>query len=88
MNLKALGALAAVAMILGVAGAPASAATIPGDVSGDCNVNSTDVMLVASRYGATYGSLRYVAAYDLNNDRRISAIDIQMVAAWFGTTCA
>ena len=81
----------AAAVVLGVAAwwpSSASAATIPGDLNGDCTVNSTDIYLVASRYGATRYSLRYVAAYDLNHDGRISIADVQAVAVWFGTTCS
>lgn len=58
-----------------------------GDVNNDCIVNSTDLMIISSAYGYSYGSLRYRPQYDLNGDRRINVIDLQVAASNFGATC-
>ena len=91
MKWCALTAAFVATVVLGVAAwwpSSAHAGALPGDMNGDCTVNSTDIYLVASHYGATRYSLRYVAAYDLNHDGRIGIADIQAVAVWFGTRCA
>jgi hypothetical protein len=58
-----------------------------GDVNNDCIVNSTDLMMISSAYGYSYGSLRYKPQYDLNGDRHINVIDIQIAASNFGASC-
>ncbi|HXK34410.1 MAG TPA: dockerin type I domain-containing protein [Dehalococcoidia bacterium] len=66
--------------------ATVSAAPV-GDVNDDCIVNSTDLMIISSAYGYSYGSLRYKPRYDLNSDRRINVVDLQIAASHFGATC-
>lgn len=64
-----------------------AATTLVGDVNGDCKVNLTDLLLVASRYETAVGSLLYSPRYDLNHDGVINIIDIQTVAAHYGQRC-
>lgn len=80
------------ALALTLAGAAAvPAATVSaapaGDVNNDCIVNSTDLMIIASAYGYSYGSLRYKPQYDLNGDRHINVVDLQIAASNFGASC-
>jgi hypothetical protein len=82
--------LAACALVLlsaSVLPITASASSLEGDVNDDCAVNSIDLALVASRYGAFWGSLLYNPVYDLNHDRKINVMDVQMVAVHSGELC-
>jgi len=62
-------------------------AGLAGDVDGDCDVDVVDIMLVAGRWGATRGSARYDARYDLDGDGDIDITDIMQVVAHWGEHC-
>jgi hypothetical protein len=66
----------------------AAAATLPGDMDGDCDVDIVDIMLVANRWGASEGQPNYDAHYDLDLNGQIDVADIMLVAAQWGTACA
>jgi hypothetical protein len=80
-------AVAALALTAAAGAQSASAATIPGDVNGDCLVTTIDLQIVANNYGYSYGSLRYRAAYDVDGNRTIDIRDLQFIAARHGNTC-
>jgi hypothetical protein len=86
MKRAAIAVTAAVLLLTAWGAKPADAALV-GDVNGDCAVNGLDLAIVAKHYGASIGSLRYVARYDLNGNGRIDIFDLQMIAAQFGQSC-
>lgn len=55
------------------------------DVNSDCQINSTDVQLVAADWGRQPPPH---PAYDVNHDGRIDIVDVQLVAARWGSACA
>lgn len=61
--------------------------TLVGDVDGDCRVSVLDLTLIAADFGYSFGSLRYIPAYDIDHDGTINIFDIQRVAAHFGEHC-
>lgn len=65
----------------------AAASSLVGDVNDDCTVNVVDLYLAAGSYGYKYGSLRYSPIYDLDNDRDIDIVDLQIIASHAGETC-
>jgi Dockerin type I domain len=58
-----------------------------GDVDGDCRVSVLDLSLIAADFGYSFGSLRYIPAYDINSDGTIDIFDIQRAVAHFGEHC-
>jgi pimeloyl-ACP methyl ester carboxylesterase len=64
-----------------------SATTLTGDVDGDCDVDSVDIMLVAGRWDTRAGDPRYVARYDLDKDGDIDVVDIMLVADHWDEHC-
>jgi hypothetical protein len=66
--------------------APAAAAN-QYDVDGNCQVNIIDLMIVAKRFGAEWGSLLYTPAYDFDSDGDIDIFDLQRLASHMGEHC-
>ncbi len=60
---------------------------ITGDLDGNCVVNIVDIMLVACRWNATIGDIRYNATYDQDGDGNIDIVDIMLVAAHWREKC-
>ena len=60
---------------------------ITGDLDGNCVVNIVDIMLVASRWDASIGDIRYNATYDQDGDGNIDIADIMLVAAHWREKC-
>jgi len=56
------------------------------DLDEDGDVDVTDIMMVASKWGAKKGDPEYSLTLDLNDDEAISIKDIMMVAAQWGWT--
>jgi hypothetical protein len=59
----------------------------PGDVSGDCIVDISDLSIVGSHFGSVRGGSNYLPAADLNNDGLIDVADLSIVGSNFGHTC-
>jgi hypothetical protein len=60
---------------------------LPGDLDGDCDVDVTDIMLVASRWHNSVGDDNYDPAYDLDGNAEIDIMDIMLVAVYWGESC-
>jgi hypothetical protein len=63
---------------------------LEGDLDLDCDVDVTDAQLIASKYGAFFGSLLYSKWYDLEpafHDLDIDIKDVQKVFGRDGSTC-
>jgi Ca2+-binding EF-hand superfamily protein len=56
-------------------------------MDGDCDVDTADIMLVASHWDTRVGDAQYVQRYDLDNDGDIDIVDIMRVVAHWGETC-
>jgi len=89
---KLLGAIAAVALALGMVGGVS--ADRCADFDHDGVVTEADVGFVTDRYGTYPGSqpnsdtgLHYSWRYDLNGDRRIDISDIIAVVRQIGAEC-
>ncbi len=65
-----------------------SAATLFGDLDGDCDVDVVDIMMVASRWCCQREDSCYDARCDLDNDGDIDIVDIMQVAAHWGEVCS
>ena len=59
-----------------------------GDLDCDCEVEVDDILQVASRWRAKEGDPDYAPYYDLNHDGIINIVDIMLVAAHWGESCA
>ena len=57
--------------------------SLPYDMDGDCDVDTADVMLVASCWNQNGECLQY----DLNGDSAVDVVDIMQVAAHWGEVC-
>ena len=55
-----------------------------GDLNGDNRVDVSDIMAVASHWGATEGSPDYDRGYDLNWDGKVDIVDIMLVVKHWG----
>ena len=73
-------------LIIQLATAPPSC--IPGDLDCDCDVDVTDIMLVASHWNTSEGDPDYDSRYDFDGDGTITVVDIMMVASHWGETCS
>jgi hypothetical protein len=63
---------------------------LEGDLDLDCDVDTTDAQLIASRYGAFFGGLLYSKFFDLEpqfHDLDIDIKDVQKVFGRQGSTC-
>lgn len=67
--------------------ANSASTTLVGDVDGDCHVSVLDLTLIASDFGYSFGSLRYIPAYDIDHDGAIDIFDIARAGAHFGEHC-
>ncbi len=61
--------------------------TLLGDFDYDCDVDITDIMLVASRWHTSVGDDDYDPLYDLDDDGEIDIVDIMLVAIHWGDNC-
>ncbi len=61
--------------------------TLIGDLNGDCVVDITDIMMVASHWGAQAGQPGWDPAMDLDGNGVIDIADIMIVASHWGETC-
>jgi hypothetical protein len=46
-----------------------------------------DIYITSLRYGARWGMLAYSPIYDLDGNRRIDIIDLQIIASHAGEEC-
>jgi len=60
---------------------------IAGDLDCDCDVDVTDIMLVASHWNSVQGEDRYNPTHDMDNDGDIDVVDIMIVASHWGDGC-
>ena len=60
---------------------------LPGDLDCDCDVDITDIMLVAAGWHTSVGDEDYDPAYDLDDNGVIDIVDIMLVAVHWGETC-
>ena len=63
------------------------ASTLFGDLDCDCDVDVTDVMMVASGWRCQLGDQCYDPLCDLNDDGDIDIVDIMLVVAHWGEVC-
>lgn len=59
----------------------------PADVNYDDRIDSTDLSLVLTSFGAYAGHSKYVRRRDLNGDGSIDATDLSLLLASFGAAC-
>ena len=59
-------------------------APIDGDINLSGRVDGVDLVLLARAFGAQQGSLRYLAAADLDHDGTVDGTDLALLAANFG----
>jgi hypothetical protein len=86
MRIAYAATLAAVLLVSHVFAPRASAALI-GDVNNSCRVDVMDIYITSLRYGARWGMLAYSPIYDLDGNRRIDIIDLQIIASHAGEEC-
>ena len=60
---------------------------IVGDMDCDCDVDVTDIMLVASHWNTVQGEEGYDPMYDLDSDGDVDVVDIMIVASHWGDSC-
>ncbi len=65
---------------------PVGAASLPGDLNGDGQVDSADEALLVGLYGSAVGGANFDPAADLNADGSIDALDLALFGAGFGAT--
>lgn len=87
MKRIAFAALAAVSLFSTHLFTPAASAALIGDVNNDCKVDVMDVYLASMRYGSRWGMLSYSPVYDLDGNRRIDIVDLQIIASHSRETC-
>jgi len=64
-----------------------NAASLNGDLNGDCSVDVVDIMQVAGRWGSQSGEVEYDEADDLDHNGQIDVVDIMQVAGHWGESC-
>jgi hypothetical protein len=66
---------------------PCFSSGVYGDLNGDCQVNTADLMQVASRWSCAVGDSCYVLCFDVNNDGDIDVADIMLLVGHWGSAC-
>jgi RHS repeat-associated protein len=66
----------------------AGLSVLPGDANADCQVSAVDVQLIALKWGQKWGDAGYGLAYDVDQDGKVTAGDLQATAANWRATVA
>jgi len=60
---------------------------LPGDINGDCTVDSEDLNLFQASYGKSRGEQGYNPSADLNGDYKVDYKDLLILARNYGKSC-